>query len=448
MKGSRAVRTWIAVALLCAGCSVVALTVLPDAARPVAILFVIGLVVAAAQLAPVVAGNVLCARPHFADLAAGRALRFARPRFAYVIAVLALAISLSIGLDGAAKSLKADVGRSVAAWTIGDLYVRPAPPGKSLHDEKFAVGTSERLRDVAGVESVGWFSYSTIELYGTRVPVWTWSADDVEDFVRFRVADGARGSRLWQQLDDGEIALSHNFARLHDVRVGDTVSLPTTTGAADLVVAAIVDDSASDAGVVITGATTYSALTGDRRPQEIELRLAPGADPAAVEEEVTALLSPEHEGLVVYDRAEIRAAFASLAGDLLDSFVIVGRLLFVVALLVGATATVTGMTTRKREFGLSRLSGADRTVVRGQLLRESLAVATSAWVIGFPMGLLLVPALLRGLASQTGVVPAVSWPWPAALACLPAAVLLALTALALATPQRRMGSLAEMFAGE
>ncbi|HEX8743504.1 MAG TPA: ABC transporter permease [Thermoleophilaceae bacterium] len=441
------VRLW---AVVGAGAAVLSVALLlgPDDARGGALLPLLVLVVALSRLVPLAAGRLVRRGRSFAGWSAGAALERAPARVAYVVSAFALAVALAIGLQGVTDSLKDDIDASVAAWTKADVFIRPAEPGKTFQDETFAPGSDRALAGLPGVAGTGWFGSTTIEQYGSRVPLWTWAASEPRLLPDLRITDGPSGGALWTTLSSGQVAVTANYARLHDVEVAERVSLPTASGLRDFPVGAIVDDSVADRGAVIVAANTFRELTGTSRPLQIDLFLEPGADRAQTLAAVRDELRPNHPGVAVYDRDGIRDIFSELTGNVLSSFVAVGWVLALLATLVCAAATLTGLTVRQREFGVLRLIGADRRVIRGQVMRESIASGASAWLIGLPIGLALVSAILEILSGRTGVSPPVELPWAAGIGLLPAVVGLSLGALFLASPRRNLRPIASALADE
>jgi putative ABC transport system permease protein len=441
------VRLWAAVGAGAAAVSA-ALLLGPEKARGGALLPLLALAIAVSRLAPLVAGRLVRRGRSFASWSAGAALEHAPARVAYVVSAFALAVALAIGLQGATGSLKHDIDASVAAWTKADVFVRHAEPGKSFQDETFEPGSDRRLAGLPGVAGTGWFGSATIEQYGSRVPLWTWAASRPALLPDLRVKEGPSGGALWTTLSSGQVAVTANYARLHHVDIAERVSLPTASGLRDFQVGAIVDDSVADRGAVIVAAGTFRELTGTSRPLQLDLFLRPDADRAQTLAAVRDELRPSHPGVAVYDRGGIRKTFSVLTGNVLNSFVAVAWVLALLATLVCAAATLTGLTVRQREFGVLRLIGADRRLVRRQVMRESLASGASAWLVGVPIGLALVPAILGVLSAKTGVVPPVELPWAAGIAMLPVVVGLALAALFLASPRRNLLPIASVLADE
>lgn len=418
--------------------SLVCLLALPAIDHEFALVPLIVVLGSLSLLAPAFIGSLIRRRPSFASLGAGRELALSAPRTASLLSVFAIAIAMAIALQGAAGSLERGISRGVEAWTGNYIFVQPAQSGANLQDDKFASAITARLQAVPGVSQVGSFTYSTVELHGTRIPLWTWGPTHMGRYANMRSVAGPSGEALWAALGGSTVAVSSNYARLYGTKVGDEIAVPALVGARKLRVVAIVDDLTTATGMLLVGPQQYLALTGDHRQYEEILRLAPGASLAAVKAGVKRLLAPQYPGVAVYDQRQIRGRFSALTGQLVQAFAIFGRIMFVLALLIGGATLATGLSLRQRSLALSRLVGAPVVVIRRQLRREAVALGVAAWLIAAPIGVGLVYALIATIATQSGLLPRAELPITLILLGFPLAIVMSLLSLAAAAPSRRI----------
>lgn len=438
--GSSRSRLAAAVAVVALILALAALLLLPSGERQIALLPLLVLLGAVSLLTPVLVGALIRRRPAFASLAAGRELAFNARRTATLLAVFGLAISMAIGLEGAAGSLKSGISGSVRAWTLGDLFVQTAASGANLQEDKLSGSVAADLARVRGVDSVGYFTYSTVELHETRIPIWTWGPRGESDrYADLRSTEGPSGAALWRALDGEEaIAVSSNYARRFGTRVGDRLAVPALDGERDLRVVAIVDNLSSPAGMLLTAPALYRSITGDARHYQAIVELAPQASGTAVAERIRRLLRSRYPRLTVYDREEIRERFDTVAGQLVQAFVVFGQIMFLLALMVGGVTMATSLSLRQRSLALTRLVGAPVSTLWKQLLREAVALGLTAWLIAVPVGIGSIYALRAAIAAQSGLLPAVELPVAMILLSLPLAIVLSVLALLVSGPRKRM----------
>lgn len=438
--GSSRSRLAALVAAVALGLAVAALLLLPEGQRQLALLPLLVLLAAVSLLMPLLVGDVIRRHRAFASLAAGRELALNARRTATLLAVFGLAISMGIGLEGAAGSLESGISRSVRAWTLGDLFVQTTESGANLQEDKLAPAVSADLERVRGVERVGFFTYSTVELHETRIPLWTWGPrGDSERFASLRTTAGPSGAALWRALDRGEkVAVSSNYARRFGTRVGDRIAVPALGGMRSLRVIAIVDNLSSPAGMLVTAPALYRSITGDTRHYQAIVELAPSASTAAVADRIRDLLASRYPRLTVYDREEIRDRFDAIAGQLVQAFVVFGQIMFLLALLIGGVTLATSLTLRQRSLALTRLVGAPVSVIRRQLLGEAVALGLAAWLVAAPVGIGCVYALIAAISAQSGLLPPVQLPVAMIVLSLPLAIIISVLALLLGGPRRRI----------
>jgi putative ABC transport system permease protein len=432
-----------AVAVLLAA-ALLSLWLLPIRWRGIALVPLLLLIPASSRVVPKLVGAAISIPGNWTTLIVGRDLSHGARRGAGFVAVFALAISMSLAVEATARSIQAGIDASVRDWTHGQVFVQTAKSGSNLAEDKFAPAAERVLAGTPGVAATAYFTYSTVELDGKRIPLWTWGSPkgqaSLRRFVALDVTDGPSGQAFWRELDRGAVAVSSNYAYLHRVAVGDSLTLPTQAGQRRLQVAAVFKNLASDGGALVVAPAVYEALTGDSRRYQLIADLSPGASFDSVAGHLRSELGNGYPGLVVWNRDEIRHRFEEINSQLLQSFRLLARILFLMALLVGATSIAASLAARRRSLTLERLIGAPSRLLRRQIVGEYLSLGACAWLVGFPLALAASPALIWALALGTGLVPDLSFPWALALIALPLTAMVSGLALLLAGGLREDGA--------
>lgn len=198
---------------------------------------------------------------------------------------------------------------------------------------------------------------------------------------------------------DGEIALDIDAADRGGFAVGDTIAVQTPVGAADYELVGTFRFGESNA---LSGATLMAFTTAEAQRlasfpdafQTIDIAVADGADTAAVEAEIAALLP---DGIEVIPTEEVVAEAQADLGELFDIFatvllVFAGVTLFVSAFLINNTFTIL-VGQRVKELALLRAIGASPRQVFGSVLTEAGIIGIVASVGGFLLGLLAATGL-------------------------------------------------------
>ncbi|CAM5476815.1 ABC transporter [Streptomyces avidinii] len=227
--------------------------------------------------------------------------------------------------------------------------------------------------------------------------------------------------------DDRTVALDEDSAARGGYRVGDTVRVGTSTGAASYTLSGIfrTDASKLPAGGSLTlfrDAVAQRLFLQPGRYTDIEITAAPGTDVTELLGRVGAVL-PEGSSAITGARlAQLQANLATGDSDTMSQIMLgfAGVALFVATFLISNTFTML-ISRRTRELALLRAVGASRRQVRRILLTESALVGLIASAAGIVAGTGLA-ALLQTLFAPAGTPSAPSAP----LVLLPTTVALAL----------------------
>ena len=174
---------------------------------------------------------------------AARTIRASLSRTSIAVAALAVALSMTIGVDTMIHSFR----ESVAAWLDGslqgDLYIAPSttkwdhPLPQSLIE---ALGKDPRVDDVE--------RYSTYDIYLADKPVKLRVIDSsvLRKHSRFHFIAGGEGA--WDKLKRGGVFISESLGYHFGLRMGDQLELVTPEGKRSFPVVSIVRDYSSDQG--------------------------------------------------------------------------------------------------------------------------------------------------------------------------------------------------------
>ncbi len=239
----------------------------------------------------------------------------------------------------------------------------------------------------------------------------------------------------------GERAMIANgiFASTAGLKVGDSVPLMTPlNGVQNYRVAAVGGDYMNVK--IMTAYISQSNLAADFGKSEdvfIQLNLAPGADAAAVEQQLTAVKQQYPQFTMIAGRLYLqqtielfRSAFAGL--HVLFIF------LTIPSLIAMLNTLAIGVIERTREIGMIRAVGATQKQIRQMILAEALLLAGIGTLFGLLAGLYLDYAMM-GAFEMIGFPAMFIFPWNG----LVLALLVGLTfgALASLLPARRAAQL-------
>jgi putative ABC transport system permease protein len=213
--------------------------------------------------------------------------------------------------------------------------------------------------------------------------------------------------------------VSEPMALLHNLRPGDTLTLPLS-GGQRFHIAGIWRDYARQFGAVALDTEDFEALTGDTHKTEAGITLAPNTPAAPVIQAIRDALPPAIASQTII--AEPRTMRATALAIFDKSFAITYAL-EAIAILIGLTGIATALSAqtlaRVREFGMLRHIGVKRRQIIAMLAAEGAALGTLGTIAGLSLGLVMAQVLIQVINPQSfhwTMDTRLPWPLFAALA--------------------------------
>jgi putative ABC transport system permease protein len=293
---------------------------------------------------------------------------------------VATAVAVSLTVEAARQA-----HREMFSAVAGDAALEVVAEGLGGFDERLA----ERVEGVAGVRTVVPAIQSPAAFIGPAgvVPVMVVGSDPQRDgaaralTVRAGHLPGTKGAR--------GTALEAGFAAANRLDLGQKARLFSAGGQVELPVVALLEPrgpAAFNGGAVaflpLASAQELFGLTG--KVNTLRLVLADGAEPSAVEAEVTARLPP---GM----RVQVPAARGALGRDgmftIEQSLASLSASAAVAGAFVILNAFLMSLGERRRQLAVLRALGATRRQVTFLLLREAFLLGCAGTLLGVALGL-------------------------------------------------------------
>ena len=393
---------WLGPALLVAA---VAMALLPPVFDlPLAAYISVGLLLVGgvASLPPLVGAAYDRLAPRLAHrvlplLAIERARRV-RETAAVAVSGVVAALSLAVALTVMVASFRDSMLRWLDVVLPADLYVRTAT-GSSAGDTAFLdeglVADAARL---PGVERIATQRARSL-LPDPRRPAVALLARPLGDPARELPLVGSPAPVTRDRVP---VFVSEAMVDLHGARLGAglplldaALGLPRADdGSSRFVVAGVWRDYVRQSGAVMLRQADYQRLTGDRRVNDLQLWLAPGADASAVQARLRELAGPAGALLEFASAAELRANSLRI----FDRSFAVTYWLQAVAIGIGlfgvAASFSAQVLARRKEFGLLAHLGLTRrqilAVVAGEGAAWTLVGAAAGVALGLAVSVVLV----------------------------------------------------------
>lgn len=336
---------------------------------------------------PVLAGLGWLIRPFgpIGQMARNNAVRNPRRTAATAFALtLGLMLVTAIGMLG--ESAKVSISRLVDQGVEAD-YVLAGPPMMGV-----PAGASDAVRDkvpaaadVVGLRGVA-LKIGDDDEFGT-------SPDGpLEQVVNIEILSGTAS------LGDSEILLSEDEATQHGVGAGEQLVINTLGGAEiPLTVSGVYADSQVLGPLIVPSAVYEKAMPVSMRTEAaVLIKAAPDADLAAMRTDLERA-TEEFVIVQVQDREQFKGENAKQINNMLAILYGLLALAVVIAVLGIVNTLALSVVERRREIGMLRAVGTQRSQVRRTIYLESMLIAVFGALVGAVLGLGLGVGFLRTL---------------------------------------------------
>jgi len=356
-------------------------------------------------------------------------------RSGLVIGALAATVVLVASTAGFIKSTREAIHEWIDDKIAADLFVTS---GSSVTSGGAALqlrdDAGEKLRAVPGVAAALPVRFMRIDYRnraGRECMVFVLGVD-AKNFYRSGV-DAAMAKNLKRHVDlglgePGTVVVSENFAALHKVNVGDTITFSGGKGPVRAKVVGLATDYSWNRGTILMDLTWFREVYGDQQVDVYDVFLKPGADVEEVRKELMRRHGDEYV-LFTATRPEVNSEVSRTLNKVYAIAYAQQTIVGVVALLGVVSALFISVLQRQRDLGLLRAVGATRGQILRSVLAEAVLMGFIGAVVGFGIGLLLEWYVLDVMIfDESGFRFAFRVPWLEAGAVVLAAVALATVA--------------------
>jgi putative ABC transport system permease protein len=348
------------------------------------------------RVAPLVAQRLL---PLLAVERARRVRESAAIAVSGVVASLSLAVALTV--------MVASFRESVTQWLDvvlpADLYARTAPSTAAGDTAFFTPQFVQALSRLPQVQRVTSQRARLLQLDPAR-PAVALLARRIDDAAQSLPMVGAVVA-----VPPGQIAIyvSEAMVDLYGARPGQPFPMLAqafTSQAQPFFVAGVWRDYVRQSGAIVIGQAEYERLSGDTRVNDVQIWLAPGADPDTVQQAARELAQAESgaEGVVEFASAsELRATSLRI----FDRSFAVTYWLQAVAIAIGlfgvAASFSAQVLARRKEFGLLVHLGLTRRQILTVVAGEGAAWTLIGSITGLALGLAVAVVLVHVVNPQS-----------------------------------------------
>lgn len=371
---------------------------------------VAGIIIAAVVLAPLFAKPLSRAigsplRTFTGRLARANAMRNPR-RTAATASALMIGVGLVVMFAILVSSIKATVDSAIGDAFRSDLIVDSGSFGQTGIDPSLEGSISQ----VPGVSSATGIRFGFAELNGEGSVVLGGDIGELRQFIQFDVVSGS-----FDDLDATSVAITKGLAETDHLAVGDTIS-PTFGGGSagstptPFTVAAVYDFGGQGGqGGLFMDLSAFEATFPPRLQldNQIYVKFEPGADGAAVKNEVETLVKAEFPTATVQDLTEFKQSQTAIFDVLLAIITVMLVIAVFIAVLGIINTLLLSVYERTREIGLLRAVGMSRNQVKATISWESMIFSLQGTFIGAVIGFGFAWAVVSAIDAGTEVTFAV-----------------------------------------
>ncbi|MGZ6780177.1 MAG: ABC transporter permease, partial [Mycobacterium sp.] len=180
------------------------------------------------------------------------------------------------------------------------------------------------------------------------------------------------------------VALSRDLGRTMGVSVGDEITLQTPTGPRRTQVLELVPYFSGLTGTIAISLTAMQDWFMRPGASDLEITAAPGVDAAQVLSAVRAAVGTEAH---VYSGAEALAGVSSALNQVIAIITIIAWIVVVVSTITLLNTLILSVLDRRREIGVLRALGADRSFTFKAVLAEAAGIGVVGGLLGLVIGL-------------------------------------------------------------
>ena len=317
-------------------------------------------------------------------------------RTATTAAALMIGLALVTFVAVFAAGIKSSIDDAIDKSFVADLTLQ--------NDDGFSPIPAAAAREVKAIDGVGPVSslrYAEADVPAAGGTSFVTGVDPAEALKVFRFEWDEGSDATVDNMTRHDAIVDQAWGTDHDVDVGDTLSVTTSTGRhATYTVRGALEDTADLWGDFVL---THKALEKDfhvRQDGMILLDYAPGADPAAVRKTVEADMDRDFPIIDVLDQSQLKDRFAEQVGQLVNLLYALLSLAVIVSLFGIVNTLTLSIYERTRELGLLRAIGMSRRQVRRIVRYEAVITALLGALMGSVLGVFFAVIVSRPLADE------------------------------------------------
>lgn len=313
---------------------------------------------------------------------AARTIRASLSRTSIAVAALAVALSMTIGVDTMIHSFRKSVDAWLEGTLQGDLYISP---GTTRWGHPLPESLIDTLQQDSRVNAVERYSTYPVRLNGKPTKLRVVDATVLKSRSKFTFLKGRHNA--WDKMKKGGVLVSESLGYRFGLGVGDSIELQTPLGKRSFPIVSVVRDYSSDQGTIQMDRDIYEGIWNDKRVQSVALFLKPGESSDEVRKSIAAAFPGL--GRTIVSNSEMRSDILAIFDKTFAPTATLKGVSLLVALLGIATALMAILLERSREMAVLSYLGFTPSQLGKMNVYQALVMGLIAYIISIVCGLIL-----------------------------------------------------------
>jgi len=363
-----------------------------------------------------------------AFLLASRSLLGSLRRTSVLVGALATSVAMMTAVGIMVGSFRTTVIQWMESEVPADFYIRPAGSHSVDRHPTISPELADKLDTLPGVKAVHRLRAYQVDYDGVPTTVAGADLRGSQKRGRSDFFSGRPSEEVLEELRAGNnVVVSEPFTYKHNVKQGDTISLPLGSSLVEFRVVDVYYDYGSERGFILMDRSAMQKYLPEEAPSNLAVYVASGSDSLKVRAEIEQ--ASANYRVLIFSNADLRKQ----AVVIFDRTFAITYALEAVAVLVAvmgvAGALLALVIDRKCELGLLRFLGASSAQIRRMILAEAallgLLANAAGLVLGFALSLILVFVINKQSFGWT-----IRFHWPVAVLSGAISLIFAATVLA------------------
>ena len=300
------------------------------------------------------------------------------------VAALMLSLALVVTLGGLARASYNSISDWMRIALSPDLFVTTAD-NVAARGFFFPASLGDELSQIPGIQEVEPVRSGRVLIKNTPILLITANFSALEKRSHMPPVQGDT-QEMYRATGEGRaVMISESFARLHGVKLGETLEIPAPTGIVRMPVAGIVRDFSDQQGSVFMDRRAFVDHWHDDAATGFWVYLKPGADGVRVRQHILNAFGAQRR-LFVLTNQDVRDYVMRITDQWFGLNYVQIAVAVLVAILGIVNALTVSITDRRRELGVLQAVGALRQQVRHTIWMEAGAIGAIGLILGFVLG--------------------------------------------------------------